>query len=426
MKIGRRGFMQGCCAGIIAMSGSRIGNVVFGQGATGRDIVITVFLRGGMDALSFLVPTSTATDASAYATGRGRLALNAGQVLGLGADFGLHPSATGLKSLYDQQKLAVISACGSPDPTRSHFEAQDYMDRGVPGPSGYNAGGWLARYLQTTPGNAVFKGVSQGAALSLQFEGYEGALALNGADGFSIEGSSTDDVRRSLRTMYAGDADLGEIAVRTLDAVDTIDFAAPGTYVPSPGVTYPANNSLATSLSAIAQMIKLDLGLEAASVDFGGWDTHENQCDYNNPTIGTYANLVGNLSGALKAFWDDLASVQNRLTIVVMSEFGRRLKANDDVGTDHGHAGTMMVINNSIQQKKVWGVWPGLDTADLFEQVDLQVTTDFRQVLSEIMIARCGFTSLTQLFPGYAYPGPVGIFGTAGQLPLMSDGMYVR
>ncbi len=433
MKIARRTFMQGCCATIAAMSGARLGNLVFAQrGAPQRDIVINVFLRGGMDCLSFLAPFADAE----YHSKRPDLGLgqNAGdnEVSDLDGYFGLHSAAAPLVDLYNAQHLALIPATGLPDNlgTRSHFEAQDFMDFGGADPS---SGGWLKRYLNSVPVGGLpfeglFRGISFGSAVSPSFSGFPEALALTEAGDFAIRGSSSneDDLRRALRLMYDFDPELREVALRTLDATDVIDANPPGEYVPSAGVTYP-DSSFSDAMKSIAQMVKLDLGLQAATVDFGGWDTHESQASSSNPDSGYFADQVGDLAGTLAAFWDDMSAQHSRLTMVVMSEFGRRLKENANRGTDHGHGGMMMVFNSNIDAKKVWGTWPGLSSAELFEGKDLKVTTDFRQVLSEIFVARASATStdLDNYFPGYTYPEPLGIFGDAGVLSSF-EGLTVR
>jgi uncharacterized protein (DUF1501 family) len=405
------------------MSGARLGNLVFAQsaGPNPPPIIVNIFLRGGMDALSFLVPYSD----SSYQIARPRLRLGDSQVLDLNGQFGLHPSAAPLRELSQAGHLGIVCAAGSPHPTRSHFEAQDYMDRGVPGENGYTSGGWLKRYLEHEAADAIFAGVSVGSSVALSLEGYENALSISGANGFSLSGNGQqlDDLRRSLRTMYAADPVLANVAARTLDAADVIDHAAPSSYTPSPGVTYP-DSDLGRSMANLAQMIKLDLGLQAATIDTGGWDTHESQASSGNPVSGPYADLVAGLSNSLHAFWSDLDAYRGRLTVVVMSEFGRRLRENDNRGTDHGHGGLMLVFNNRLTRGGVHGTWPGLATEQLFENVDLEVTTDFRTVLCEIMETQLGINEPAALFPGFTYPGPIGLLQPA--LKLSPSGIMLR
>lgn len=428
----RRRFIQGCCAGIAAMSGVRLNNLVFAdpssRGSAPADIIISVFLRGGMDALSFLVPIGEGQ----YYDKRPQLGIAAGSTLairnpgGATGQFGLHPRTSRLKELVDSNNAAVVCACGSPSSTRSHFEAMDYMERGKPDDRSVTTG-WLARYLTNMPGDSLFRGFSRSESVATSLSGYAGAVAMTGASGFTLQGSTTDhdDLRRALRKMYVSDAQLRPIVERTLDAVDYMNWIDPGTYTPPAGVTYPGS-SFGSAMASIAQMIRFDLGLQAVTVDLGGWDTHESQANGGSPTTGQYSDRLGDLFDSLHAFWSDLTAYRNRITVVVMSEFGRRLRENDNRGTDHGHGGTMVVLNGALQQGRVYGSWPGLAPDQLFDDNDLQVTTDFRTVLTEILIARAGLTLPGLVFPDFTYPGPTGLFGAAGILPAQPSAMAVR
>lgn len=418
----RRRFLQGCCAGIVAMNGARLGSLSFAQTPSGgRDMLVTIFLRGGMDALSFLVPHGD----SYYQEERsGGLALGAGQVLDIDGYFGLHPQAAALMELYQQGHLALIPATGIPDAhgTRSHFQAQDYLEYG-----GFTAsqGGWLGRYLaETQPSEqqlaGLFRGMSLGSALALSLQGYNGALAMNDIGEFTLRGDAgqSNELRRALRLMYAQDQELQATAAQTLDAVDLLDANPPGEYTPRQGVEYP-DNDFSGALAMLAQLIKMDIGFQAGTVDLGGWDTHENQANGNNPTAGSFADRVGELAGGLAAFWNDMTDFHGRITVVVMSEFGRRLKQNSNNGTDHGHGGLMMVLSASLRGRQIWGAWPGLSPEELYERKDLRVTTDWRQVLAEVAFARLGMdaAAMQGLLPGYQYPGPVGFFLETQDLP---------
>jgi len=429
MKLHRRTFLQGCCAGIVAMNGSRLGNLVFAQGApaASRDVVINVFLRGGMDALNFLIPVAD----SLYHDARPRLRIQGSAAAGTMLDgyFALHPSAAPLKELYDEQHLALIPATGLPDAdgSRSHFQAQDYMDNGG---KDRDAGGWIGRYLNGAPSQdsygGVFRGLTFGASASLALSGFPGALAMNDPGQFTLRGSGSHagDIRRALRLMYNFDASLGPVAIKTLDTADLLDANPVGAYAPTPGVVY-GDNDFSRALANIAQLVKMDLGLQAATVDMGGWDTHESQAD-GNSAAGAFARLVEELAGGLHSFWNDMASHHGRLTVVVMSEFGRRLKENDNRGTDHGHGGAMMVLNRNIAAKQVWGAWPGLANDSLFERKDLAVTTDFRTVLGEIFTKRLGVGSaaLANYFPGFVYPGPLGFLETPASATASGVSLY--
>jgi uncharacterized protein (DUF1501 family) len=410
MGFTRRKFIKGaCCAAVAAMGGARIGNLAFAQNpGESSDVIISIFLRGGMDSLSFMVPYNDVD----YHTARSVLAMDSTQVLDVNGQFGLHPSAAPLLELIQQNHLAVVTACGSPDPSRSHFEAQDYMELGTPGYQSFSSGGWLARHLSFYPNDSIFRAVTHGSTLDVSLEGLQGALAMNGAEGFSVRGNSNhrDDMRRALREMYTGDNGFGGVALATLDAVDIVDKSNPDDYVPPNGTEYP-NSSLSNSLASIAQMIRLDLGLQVATINYGGWDTHDDQASSSNPTTGEFADNVRDLSEAIHAFWNDMSDQHGKITLVVMSEFGRRLKENNNRGTDHGHAGIMMVLSSDLLSGGVHGTWPGLSSEALFEGVDLEVTTDFRSVLSEILVARAGNPNIGEVFPGYNYGGTsMGLF----------------
>lgn len=411
MNINRRHFLQGCCAGIIAMQGVKFGGVSFAQapGSGPNDVVVSIFLRGGMDSLSLLIPHGDAD----YATARAQLKMNASQVLDIDGYFGLHPAAAGMLEIMNAGHMAIVCAAGSPDSTRSHFEAQDNMELGVLGNAHYAGGGWLARQMNLTGGDSVFKGVSYGQNIERALEGFGGALALNGAGGFSLSGDWTqaDDLRRSLREMYAWDAELGQTALRTLDAIDVIDRNDPQTYVPGNGATY-ANNGAANGLKAIAQMIRMNIGLNGIQMSVGGWDTHESQANGGgNSHTGYFADRIRELSDGLRSFWTDLRDYHGKVTVVMMSEFGRRLKENDNRGTDHGRAGIMTVISSDVAEGRVYGNWPGLGYEQLADHVDLAVTTDFREVLSELVWQRTPNSNLAAMFPGYTFGGGLGIFG---------------
>lgn len=418
MLLKRRTFLQGCCSAIAAMSGSQLGNLAFaapgsqsrsGARAAGpRDTLVTIFLRGGMDALSLLAPHGD----SNYFAARPRTRLLTAQALDIDGYFGLHPSASKLKALYDAQHLALIPACGFPDSNRSHFEAQDMIDAGVSGGKGLTQGGWLGRHLAASPpaSASVFQAVSIGSGVGPSLAGAPESLAMDSAANYTLNTDGVNNsTRTALRAMYATHPDLSDMALGTLDAVDLLEGNPAGDYTPRNGAVYPGGE-FGDDLKSLAQMLRLDIGLDSATIDFGGWDTHENQCNSGNAASGYLADRFKQVSDGLHAFWTDLLEYHGRLTVVVVSEFGRRLRENDNTGTDHGHGGLMMVLSSSIRQKRIWGTWPGLATDQLFERNDVQSTTDYRQVLAELLMARRGLTSAASVFPGYVYPKPVGFF----------------
>jgi len=423
MKIPRRQFLQGCCAGITAMAGARLTNVTFAQTpASSRDILVTVFLRGGMDALSLVAPYAD----SEYHNARPELGLESSNVVDLNGYFGLNNAASGLAALYAAGHLALIPACGFPEANRSHFDAQDIFDRGLTGNAARNGDGWLSRHLSpSNPMDSVFRAVSLASEPSVSLEGFSHSLAMTGADDFSLNGqwNNVNALRLALRNMYAADPLIGGVALQTLDAADIVEAAPDEDYVPKNGAVYP-NTDFAKKTRSVAQLIRMELGMEAATIDLGGWDTHENQSNGNsNPSQGYFANMAKQLADGLLAFWTDLQDYHGRITVVVMSEFGRRLRENNSRGTDHGHGGLMMVLSANVREKKVYGRWPGLAQEQLFESVDVDATTDFRAVLAEILRARrgVGLQEIAQLFPGFNYDKNVGFFLPEGASTAAKD-----
>lgn len=410
MKVHRRTFLQGCCTGIAALAGARIENLTFAQSPGSKDILISVFLRGGMDALSLVAPYGDAE----YHQARPELGLDTPQIIDLDGYFGLNTAASSLAQLYNAGHLALIPACGFPDANRSHFEAQDIVDRGLTGNAARLGDGWLARHLTpANPMDSVFRAVSLGTQGSVALEGFSNAIAMNGAGDFSLNThwNHTNGIRSALRNMYNADPAIGNIALRTLDAVDVVESSPSGEYQPKNGATYPSTD-FSRKIKSIAQLIRMGVGLEAATLDLGGWDTHENQANYNSPAQGYFANLSKELADGLLAFWTDMQDFHGKITLVVMSEFGRRVRENKSRGTDHGHGGLMMVLSSNVRAKRVYGRWPGLAQEQLFESVDVASTTDFRSVFSEILKMRRGVTGteLAELFPGFTYNKAVGFF----------------
>jgi uncharacterized protein (DUF1501 family) len=411
MRIPRRRFIQGCCAaGWAAASGSQLSSLAFAQTPDlmrGDDTLIVIFLRGGMDALSFLIPHSDPN----YHEARPRLGLRSDHVIDLDGQFGLHPSATPIRELWQERHLALIAACGLPEVNRSHFEAQDLMDRASIGGGGSETSGWLARHMRHATQGEIIEAVSLGTSVATSLEQFGGALAMTSPEEFTLGGDAAHSraMQRALRSMWSQDSDHGHVASRTLDAADLLSARTAGEHPPRHGATYP-DTEFGRALAAAARLIRLDIGLQAATVDLGGWDTHENQAQWENPIQGRFANLVDELSRGLQALWTDMTDHHGRLTVAVMSEFGRRLRENSSRGTDHGHAGVMMVLSSDISRREIFGEWPGLESDQLTERADLRVTTDFRTVLSEVMTERLGRSDLTALFPGHRVTQPLGLF----------------
>jgi uncharacterized protein (DUF1501 family) len=368
-------------------------------------VLICIFQRGAADALNVVVPHG---DPSYYrlrpniAIARPSLAAGATGALDLNGDFGLHPALRSLRPLYDRGLLAPIVAVGSPSNTRSHFDAQDYMESGTPDRKG-TTDGWLNRYLAVsgtceaaactaTP----FKAVSLTAQMPRILEGPSPVVAMNSLDEFTVRatGSQTDRLEALYRT---GRADMiHATGSDTFEAVKMLRAANPQQYAPANGAQYPVTD-FGRRLRQIAQLIKSDVGLEIAFADIGGWDTHVNQ----GAATGQLANRLREFGNGVAALVADLGDRMGDVVILTMTEFGRTARENGNGGTDHGHAGAMFVIGGDVNGRSVHGRWPGLAPEQLNEGRDLALTTDFRSVFGEVVSTHLGGQQLSRVFPGY-------------------------
>ncbi len=425
-EISRRGFMVGCSAAIAAMAGGRLSYVAFGnqEQEPNQEILVVVFLRGGMDGLSAVMPLA-GNDRGYYENNRADIAIPTGganAALPLSDFFGLHPAGAPLHELYQDKKVAVIHAAGLMSDTRSHFDAMKYMELGTPG-SKSATNGWLTRHLETAgnlASDAVMPALSVGSLSPTSLAGSTEAIGMTSPTSFSFGGNwrYNTSQRQVLRSMYQGSSWLHSAGIQTLDAIDVVEYGNPENYTPENGAAYP-NNSFGRNLQTVAQMIKLQLGLKVATVDLGGWDTHESQ---GNSGTGYFAGQFGTVASGLAALMADLSNSNGtdhtkRLTVVVMSEFGRTFKQNASRGTDHGHGNVMFVVGGNVNGGQVYGNWPGLHTDQLYDRRDLDVTTDYRQVLSEILIRRMANPNLGAIFPGYQAYQPLKIVQGADLTP---------
>ncbi len=365
--------------------------------AANKKKLIILFQRGAADGLNIVVPYREKN----YYAMRPSIAIAQEQVLDLDGFFGLHPSMSAFKPLYDQGHLAIVHAAGSPDTTRSHFDAQDYMESGTPGVK-VTQDGWLNRALQDealTDKPSAFRAVALGTQVPRTLQGKLPAIAVNNLADFSVggKGPTSSPISNAFQAMYdqSTDAVLHGTGQETFEAVRMLKAANPAHYEPAPGVVYP-NTPFGNSLKQIAQLIKADLGVEAAFSDIGGWDTHQNQGNVN----GQLANRLKEFSETIAAFWKDMGADAENLTLVTMSEFGRTARQNGTGGTDHGHANVMFVLGGNVKGGKVYGRWPGLANEQLNEGRDLAVTTDFRRVLGEAAYKTLGAKDLNTVFPG--------------------------
>ena len=447
----RRVFLKSGAFALVTMglSPSFLRRTVFAadlQRATHKGkILICLFQRGAADALNIVVPHGEA----AYYALRPNIGIarprsgSPDSAIDLDGFFGLHPSLAPLKPLWDRGLLAPVHAVGSPSSTRSHFDAQDYMESGTPDVKG-TPDGWLNRYLAAhgtcaecalgvgqkhastaaparTSVNASGPDASDGAgtsagtggrpaespfravALSQQtpriLEGPAPSVAMSSLDDFTIRATGTDVER--LEALYrTGSADLIHGAgSETFDAVKMLRAADPQRYAPENGAEYP-RSPFGRSLLQIAQLIKADVGLEIAFADVGGWDTHVNQ----GGATGQLANRLRDFSSAIAALVTDLGDRMDDVVILTMSEFGRMAKQNGNGGTDHGHAGALFVIGGSVHGHKVHGQWPGLAPEQLYQGRDLALTTDFRSVFAEVITSHLGAPNVEKVFPGFDVP----------------------
>ena len=366
-----------------------------------KKILVAIFQRGAADGLNVVVPHGE----KAYYDLRPTIAIprpgadKENSAVDLDGFFGLHPALAELKPLFDQQHLAIVDAAGSPDPTRSHFDAQDYMESGTPGLKA-TASGWMNRALpkQESGKISAVRAVSLGAVLPRAMRGPEPAIAVQSIAGFQVRDRAA---AREFEEMYtaANDPALRAAGRETFEAVAMLQSIQRQPYTPTAGAAYPST-PFGNSLRQIAQLIKADVGMEMAFADIGGWDHHVNEVG-QRPAEGQLANLLRQYGQGLNAFWHDMGDRMQDVALVTMSEFGRTAHENGDRGTDHGHANCMFVMGGPVKGGKVYGRWPGLGKEQLYDGRDLALTTDFRDVLGELVARHMGNPTVSGVFPGY-------------------------
>ncbi len=385
-------------AGTTAIPSFLVRSVLAQNASASNRRLVVIFQRGAADGLNIVVPYREKN----YYSMRPSIAIPQNLVLDLDGFFGLHPSLAALKPLYDQGHLAAVHAVGSPDMTRSHFDAQDYMESGTPGVKS-TQDGWLNRALQAEDlrchcGHTPFRAVAFGADIPLTLAGKVPAIALNNVNSFSVggRGPAPSPAASAFEAMYAGSSDriFHPAGDETFEAVQMLRAANPAQYAPAPGVEYP-KSEFGNNMRQIAQLLKANLGVEAAFTDVSGWDTHQNQGGVN----GQLSNRLRDFSDSIAAFWRDMGDEAENITLVTMSEFGRTAHENGTGGTDHGHANVMLVLGGNVKGGKVYGHWPGLDSHQLNQGRDLALTTDYRQVLGEIVTKTLGAANLGLVFP---------------------------
>jgi uncharacterized protein (DUF1501 family) len=434
LRLDRREFVKGCCAtAALSAAGPAM---LFSQeaqaAANAYDTVVVVFLRGGIDGLN-LVPPIAGNDRGFYEEARPSLRIATTGTYGAlpltladntATGFGLHPSATGLKAIWDAGRLAIVHDCGMPTVvTRSHFDAQLYLDLGTPGQQATGTG-WMTRAWASQPGNAGNPTLPLLAVTARQpanLLGATQALAMPSPGDFALNAGAwqwqqyrsglptgTRGVNETLASLWTGNTGLEIAGLRADNALRVIG----GQGFTS---TLPANwptTTFARQMWTVAQSIRFDLGLRFATLDLGGWDTHDGQ-----GTAGSgyhfFQNKIAELSDALAAFYNELNATgeMSRVTVIVQSEFGRRVRQNGSGGTDHGYGNPLLVMGGAVNGRRFYGQWLGLDPQVLSPYFgDLPVTTDFRRVFSEMLIRRMGNNRLGSVFPGYTGYAPMGIF----------------
>jgi uncharacterized protein (DUF1501 family) len=359
-----------------------------------KKILVAIFQRGAADGLNIVVPHGEPR----YYGLRPTIAIprpsraSEDSAIDLDGLFGLHPSLASLKPLWEQQHLAIVHAAGSPDPTRSHFDAQDYMESGTPGLKG-TTDGWLNRALPPQAGKpSPVRAVSLGPNLARTLRGAQNAIAVENLNNFTVRDTGAS---KMLQSMYSGTTDqvLNGAGRETFEAVALLQSIQKTPYQPAGGANYPKGR-FGDSMRQIAQLIKADVGVEVAFADIGGWDHHVNE-------PGQLTNVLREFGNSLAAFHQDLGDRMEDVVVITMSEFGRTARENGNRGTDHGHANAMFVMGGPVQGGKVYGKWPGLAPEQLNEERDLALTTDFRDVLGEAVYSHLGNRSINTVFPNY-------------------------
>lgn len=412
MAITRRALLRDGALALVGTSAipSFLARSVFAQSASaasGRRLVV-IFQRGAADGLNIVIPHAE----PGYYAMRPSIAVPREQVLDLDGFFGLHPAMAPLLPLWKRNSLAIVHAAGSPDATRSHFDAQDYMESGTPGVKS-TPDGWLNRALQVEDAtdatdvkdakdarrrdSSPFRAIALSPSLPRTLAGAAPALALENVGEFGRLDAMDARAGNPFAQMYDASANssIRGAGEEAFEAMRMLRSAAPEKYVPASGAVYPAS-PFGRSLRQIAQLMKANFGVEAAFADVGGWDHHQNEGNVQ----GQLANRLRDFSQSLAAFWTDLGDEAERTVCVTLSEFGRTARQNGTGGTDHGHANAMFVMGGPVRGGRVYGRWPGLAPEQLYQGRDLAVTTDFRQVLGEAAQKTLRVADLRRVFPG--------------------------
>lgn len=404
MGMNRRIFIKNSGIAMLGLSTlpAFLQRAVAATGMPNKKKLVVLFQRGAADGLNMVVPFGEPN----YYRIRPSIAIPAptrgGDLAAIDLDgfFGVHPSLKPLADLFHSQQLAIVHAAGSPDTTRSHFDAQDYMESGTPGVKATDDG-WLNRAMQVLPEPEAtpFRAVALGPNLPRTLHGSAPAVALPDVKQFQVmAGAGSSMVQGGFEALYAQTVDkaLRGTGTETFEAIDMLKKANPSQFQPENGADYP-KNPYGRSIQQVAQLLKANIGLEVAFLDTGGWDNHVNE----GGVQGQLSNLLRDLGQGLSAFYRDMGDRMEEVVVVTMSEFGRTAHENGNRGTDHGHANAMFIMGGQVKGGKVYGKWPGLSPEKLNEGRDLAVTTDFRSVLGEIIQGHLGAADLKTVFPGF-------------------------
>ena len=403
MNISRRYFLKNGGIAMLGMASlpSFLQRAIAGTVAPNKRKMVVLFQRGAMDGLNVVVPFAEPD----YYRLRPTIAIpeprrgGAEAAIDLDGFFGLHPSLQLLQPLFQNRQLAIVQAVGSPDPTRSHFDAQDFMESGTPGLKSTDDG-WLNRAMQSMPEEQAspFRAVAFGPYLPRTLSGSAPAVAIPDLKQFKMYGPQ-QTVEGGFEAMYAQTLDqaLRGVGQETFEAIDQLKSINPDSYQPENGAQYPTSR-FGKSLMEIAELFKADIGLEVAFLDSGGWDHHVNE----GGVEGQLSNLLRDLGQGIAAFHQDMGDRMGEVVFVSMSEFGRTVHENGNRGTDHGHANCMFIMGGDVKGGKVYTGWPGMSEEKLYQGRDLAVTTDYRSVLAEIITKHLGGRDLNAVFPGFA------------------------
>jgi uncharacterized protein (DUF1501 family) len=400
--VGRREFIKlGSAVGAASLVAPRI---AFTQNAANSDTLVVIFLRGALDGLNAVIPYTE----SAYYSRRSTIAIptpgSANGAIDLDGQFGLHPSLAPLKAHWDRGELAIVQAAGLITPSRSHFDAQDFMERAWMA-QGTVTTGWLNRYLLSsgTLDESNFRALAMGKVVQRSLLGPAPVIGLDSIESFGLVSRSTRVAAEAgaLQAMFDDSSFIDIAAGQAFNAVATVAASGAANLAVENGASYVAD-SLGTQLTDLARLIKSDMGVQVAALDVNGWDHHDSENNRLPP-------LLDSLARNLSAFVTDLGSAMSKVTVLTMTEFGRRAYQNASGGTDHGRGSVMFALGGNVLGRQVYGDWPGLGDAQL-DNGDLAVTTDYRSVLAEVLSRRMGNSDYATVFPGWSGAPTAGLF----------------